>query len=173
MRSYALTALLAGSAFSAPHPQALDFAAIDEAGTIPQPSIPVVNAEKATTVVDYNPTEAAASVAAAVLADPSDTSVKVKRDDNSGCKIQPEADDTAENFLANTEFSDAANAATTPSGYTQSFKNLKASNNAMGYMGYSTLKTYDTDACAARCNAITGCSVRIIKTRREHYADIL
>lgn len=168
MRSYALAALLASSAFAAPRPQGLDFAAIDEAGVIPEPSIPVVDAEAATTVVDYEPTAAAASVSAAVQAGPTDTVIEKRAVDNSGCTVQPAEDDTSDIFLANTEFSDAALAASTPAGYSKSFEDLKGSNNAMGYMGYSLLKTgYDTETCASRCNAITGCSAFNVYYERD------
>ena len=37
------------------------------------------------------------------------------------------------------------------------FTNLNVSNNAYGYMGYTSLSTYDTEKCAAKCNAINGC----------------
>ncbi|THV51538.1 hypothetical protein BGAL_0107g00100 [Botrytis galanthina] len=65
--------------------------------------------------------------------------LKVKR---TACEAQPAgatgalayASDSPSAFLANPGFSDAASAASTPAGYTQSFQNIKASNNANGYM---------------------------------------
>lgn len=167
MRFYTLAALLAGSAIAAPRPQALDFEAIDEAGTVAVPSIPVVNAEQATNGVDYVPTAAAGSAAAAVNADPSNTSLKVKRD-KSGCAKQPDSADTAENFVADTKYSAVADGASAiPTGYFLSFQNLKASSQTLGYMGYSTLESYDVDMCASRCNDIVGCSAFNIYFERD------
>ncbi|KAK5118683.1 hypothetical protein LTR85_007889 [Meristemomyces frigidus] len=65
--------------------------------------------------------------------------------------------DTASAFLAYPSFSAVASAAPTPPGYTNTFTNQQASNNAYGYLGYTTLKTYDTVTCASKCNAINGC----------------
>jgi hypothetical protein len=58
-------------------------------------------------------------------------------------------DDTVSAFAANT--------APVPSGYSNTFTNLNASNNAYGYMGYTALSSYDTEKCASKCNAINGC----------------
>ncbi|KAF1821861.1 uncharacterized protein K489DRAFT_321376, partial [Dissoconium aciculare CBS 342.82] len=66
--------------------------------------------------------------------------------------------DTPSAFLALPDFGKAALAAKTPSGYFQSFQNLNASNNAYGYLGYTTLTTYDVNKCAAKCTALTGCA---------------
>ncbi|KAG9653644.1 glycoside hydrolase, partial [Aureobasidium melanogenum] len=68
----------------------------------------------------------------------------------------PEADTVAA-FTANAAFAAAASSAPTPSGYSNTFTNLNASNNAYGYMGYTTLNSYDTNLCASKCNAINGC----------------
>ncbi|KAH0289685.1 hypothetical protein KCU84_g18009, partial [Aureobasidium melanogenum] len=46
------------------------------------------------------------------------------------------ADDTVAAFAANTAFAAAALSAPTPSGYSNTFTNLNASNNAYGYLGY-------------------------------------
>jgi hypothetical protein len=66
-------------------------------------------------------------------------------------------DDTVSAFAANTAFAAAAFNAPVPSGYSNTFTNLNASNNAYGYMGYTTLSSYDTEKCAAKCNVINGC----------------
>lgn len=66
--------------------------------------------------------------------------------------------DTAEAFLAFEDFKTTAEGAPVPSGYKQTFKNLKASNSAYGYMGYTELESYNTALCASKCDAITGCS---------------
>lgn len=65
--------------------------------------------------------------------------------------------DTAEAFASWPAFAAAANGAPTPAGYINTFKNLNASNNAFGYMGYQAMATYDTNACAALCDARDGC----------------
>jgi hypothetical protein len=65
--------------------------------------------------------------------------------------------DTPANFFAVPDLANNALAALTPSGYTQVFKNLNASNSAYGYLGYTTYKTYDVASCAAKCNSIAGC----------------
>lgn len=31
-------------------------------------------------------------------------------------------------------------------------------NNAMGYMGFTLMDTYDVTACSQKCNAIDGCA---------------
>ncbi|KAI4728672.1 hypothetical protein E4T49_03498 [Aureobasidium sp. EXF-10728] len=67
------------------------------------------------------------------------------------------SDDTVAAFVANTAFAAAASSAPVPSGYSNTFTNLNASNNAYGYMGYTTLTSYDTEKCASKCNAINGC----------------
>jgi hypothetical protein len=66
-------------------------------------------------------------------------------------------DDTVSAFASNTAFAAAASSAPIPAGYSNTFTNLNASNNAYGYMGYTTLSSYDTLKCASKCNAINGC----------------
>jgi hypothetical protein len=66
-------------------------------------------------------------------------------------------DDTVSAFASNTAFAAAASSAPIPAGYSNTFTNLNASNNAYGYMGYTTLSSYDTIKCASKCNAINGC----------------
>lgn len=65
--------------------------------------------------------------------------------------------DTASAFLALPAFAATASAAPIPSGYTQTYENLEGSSNAYGYMGFTTMDSYDTEACASKCDAITGC----------------
>jgi len=160
MRSYAMAALLAGAAVASPLPQGFDFAAIDALSPVPTPSIPIVNAAAAQTTITFAATQAASSVSAAVQANPTDTTPKmVKRVDDSSCAVQPAADDTAENFSSNTTFSDAANGAITPDGWTLAYANQAGSSSGIyGYMGYSVMNSYDPAACTADCDAIEGCS---------------
>ncbi|XP_014554341.1 hypothetical protein COCVIDRAFT_50074, partial [Bipolaris victoriae FI3] len=65
--------------------------------------------------------------------------------------------DSPEAFLAFSELSDAASSAKTPEGYVNVFQNKKASSQTSSYMGYFSLSTYDTEACAAKCSTTTGC----------------
>ncbi|TKA80898.1 hypothetical protein B0A55_01662 [Friedmanniomyces simplex] len=173
MRSYAVAALLAGAAVASPVPQGFDFNAIDALDPVATPSIPIVNAAAAQTTITFSATLAASSVSSAVLANPSDTSLKmVKRVDDSACAVQPAADDTDENFSSNTAFSDAATDAVTPDGWTLAYSNQAGSSEGVyGYMGYSILDTYDTASCAAQCDAIVGCSSVNIYFERDPSID--
>ncbi|KAI5195935.1 hypothetical protein AUEXF2481DRAFT_25525 [Aureobasidium subglaciale EXF-2481] len=65
--------------------------------------------------------------------------------------------DTPAAFASNSDFASVASSAPVPSGYTNTFVNANASNNAYGYLGFTTLSTFDTAKCAAKCNAIYGC----------------
>ncbi|KFY40340.1 hypothetical protein V495_05477 [Pseudogymnoascus sp. VKM F-4514 (FW-929)] len=79
------------------------------------------------------------------------------------CSAQPAgagpipSPDTDSAFLAYASFASSASGAPTPPGYTNTFTNLQASVNAYGYMGYTTLSTYDTSQCATQCSQIHGC----------------
>ncbi|KAI4733422.1 glycoside hydrolase, partial [Aureobasidium sp. EXF-8845] len=64
-----------------------------------------------------------------------------------------------------------ASAAATPSGYTQAFKNLNASNNAYGYLGFTNLASYDSEKCASKCNAISGCAAFNLYYERDPSKD--
>ncbi|KAK8119239.1 uncharacterized protein PG998_003865 [Apiospora kogelbergensis] len=126
-------------------------------------------------VVPYDGDAAAASAAAAVTADldnaPKRRSiVNIKR---SPCQTQPvgagpvPSPDTASAFLSYAAFASQASAAPVPSGYTQAFSNIAASSSAYGYMGYTTLQSYDTALCASKCDAISGCSAINIYFERD------
>ena len=176
MRYTLITAALVGAAFAGPieKRQDFDWDAIDAMDPVPTPDIPIVSAAAAQTTVSYAPAVAASSVSSAILADPTDTSLKVKRAiDNSGCAASavPSSSDTDSAFLANPTQTDAAKAASTPTGYTQSFSNLQGSSNAYGYMGYSLLTSYDTATCATRCNKIKGCSAFNVYYERDPSID--
>ncbi|KEQ68676.1 hypothetical protein M436DRAFT_26027, partial [Aureobasidium namibiae CBS 147.97] len=75
--------------------------------------------------------------------------------------------DTPANFLALGDFASAANKAETPSGYQQTFVNQQASNNANGYLGYTTLPTYDVASCSKKCDFIVGCQAFNIYFERD------
>jgi hypothetical protein len=160
MRSFAAAVLLAGAAIASPVPQDLDWDAIDALDPVPTADIPIVDAAAAQTTITFSATQAASSVSAAVIADPTDVTPKmIKRVDDSGCTVQPTADDTSDNFSSNSAFSTAASNAPTPSGWTLAYSNQAGSSEGVyGYQGYSVLETYDTTLCAARCDAIVGCS---------------
>jgi hypothetical protein len=160
MRSIAAAVLLAGAVVASPVPQDLDWDAIDALDPVPTPDIPVVDAAAAQTTITFSATQAASSVSAAVIADPTDVTPKMlKRVDDSGCAVQPTADDTADDFSSNTAFASAATNAPTPKGWTLAYSNQAGSSEGVyGYQGYSILDTYDTALCAARCDAIVGCS---------------
>lgn len=162
MRSYAALALLAGAAVANPVPQEIDWSAVDVLEPVAEASVPVVDAEAAQTTVTYAATQAASSVSAAVMADPTKASPKkVRRSDNSGCDeaIQPAAGDTVEAFKSNDAFSQAAKNAVTPNGYYLAYKDQDgASEGVYGYMGFSVLDEYNVATCADRCNGVEGCS---------------
>ncbi|KAI5924611.1 hypothetical protein F4810DRAFT_131990 [Camillea tinctor] len=65
--------------------------------------------------------------------------------------------DTDTAFLAFDELSYAAINADVPTGYVQTYSDLQASSSAYGYLGYTTLSSYDTAAAASQCDSITGC----------------
>ncbi|TGO90243.1 hypothetical protein BPOR_0073g00180 [Botrytis porri] len=174
---FALVALTAEGANAAPHPQKIDFKSLNPVVQSVQ-SVPVgITAE----VVTYNPTAATSSAAAAVT---TKTTLATKRKTgqlearDSDCSTQPAtiytgtnpADDP-ESFLAYQPFADTANSAATPSGFTRSFVNLKASNNALKYMGFTQLPTYDTKVCASKCSDITGCNAFNIYYERDPSVD--
>lgn len=65
--------------------------------------------------------------------------------------------DTAEAFYNSKALSDSAFFAATPSNWTRSFVNQRASVRSTHYLGYAELDKYDPQYCAARCNNITKC----------------
>lgn len=167
MKSTFMLAALAALVAAAPHPQDIDFSMVLAA---PNPTYSEAIGVSAQ-VVTYN----AATILAAATATIADVSVVetdvAKRDamldveKRAACDPQPagatgaptQTTDTAPAFASNTAFASIASAAPTPAGYSNTFTNLNASNNAMGYMGFTTLQTYDVQTCAAQCNKINGC----------------
>jgi hypothetical protein len=134
-----------------------------------------------TETINYDENAAAASVIAEVT---STTDNAPQRRDVLGnhlrthakrgpCEAQPPgagpipSPDTAAAFLSNSVYEATATAAPVPSGYRQTFSNLAASSSAYGYMGYTTLQSYDTALCASKCNAINGCSAINIYFERD------
>ncbi|PNS16124.1 hypothetical protein CAC42_4525 [Sphaceloma murrayae] len=165
MRFYSTAAAIAGlvasvSAAPAPVPQDIDF---DLVYALPNPSSSVALGVTAQ-VVTYDPTSVVKDAIPQITQDPHNDEPSAAVRKRAACKAQPAgakgaptvADDPA-SFKNSTALADAALKAVTPAGYTQTFKNLQASNNAYGYMGYSTLDSYDTQTCANRCSKINGC----------------
>ncbi|GAM90385.1 hypothetical protein ANO11243_084280 [Dothideomycetidae sp. 11243] len=163
MRSHiSLAAMLAlAAAAPAPIPQDIDFDLVD---ALPAPTYSIAVGATAQ-VITYDPSAivsaAQAQITSDVASDPAVTLVK-----RTACAPQPTgaknapvvATDTPTAFSNNTAFASIALAAPVPSGYVQRFQNLNASNNAYGYMGYTTLDSYDTALCAKKCTALKGCS---------------
>ena len=177
MRSTFVAAALAAVAAAKPLPQELDFDLLETISAIPTATVPVVGISA--TTVEYNPTTASAAVAASVSASGIVTSVAEKRDieRRSACAPQPTGagplttPDTVAAFKANPVYSSAAVQASTPAGYTNAFTNLNASNNAYGYLGYTTLPSYDVASCSAKCDAIQGCQSFNIYYERDPSVD--
>ncbi|KAF4543528.1 Carbohydrate-binding protein [Lasiodiplodia theobromae] len=65
---------------------------------------------------------------------------------------------TYDKFKADAKIASVANAAATPQGYFQNFKNNDGANSAYAYLGYTVLDTgYDVAACAKTCTDKDGC----------------
>ncbi|TIA26524.1 hypothetical protein D6C81_00676 [Aureobasidium pullulans] len=157
----------AALAAALPAPQEIDLDMV-----IAQPDISYTTTASSVT---YDVTSIAAqatsdisSISVDISAIATQTPVAVRRNvgKRAACAAQPTGvasyavntpDDTASAFSANPSFAAAASAAPIPSGYSNTFTNLNASNNAYGYMGYTALSSYDTEKCASKCNAINGC----------------
>jgi hypothetical protein len=75
--------------------------------------------------------------------------------------------DTDVGFLTDPYYSQIASAASPPTGYSEAFKNKQGSNNALGYLGFSLMSTYDTSVCAGRCDKINGCQAINIYFERD------
>jgi hypothetical protein len=170
MRSFTVAAAFAAMAVAnpVPQPQGFDWKAIDALSAIPAVTIPVVDVAAKASTVAFDASAAASSIAAVVKSSGVDSTassgLKVRAAAVT-CKTQPPGagptvhnPDTPEAFLAYDYFKAQAVAAPTPGGYYNAFTNLQASNNAYGYMGYTLLNEYSTQACAAKCDAISGCA---------------
>ena len=100
-----------------------------------------------------------------------------KRDAGTICVPQPtgishtSTPATPAGFMAAPSYPAQALAAAVPSGYTQTFSNLNASNSATQYMGYTLLSSYDPQTCATQCSGITGCNAFNIYFERDPSVD--
>ena len=159
--SIILSGLAAGLAAAAPAPQSmgLDLAAI-KAINVPAPTGAPVAVAALSAVPTYN-TVAAASAASATAVVTEGAS-KRKRD-SSDCQPLPAGagpvatPDTDSAFLSSTTIYNTADSADQPQGYSLAFSNSKGSVSGSVYMGYYTLNSYDTVACAHYCDAADGC----------------
>ncbi|THX48054.1 hypothetical protein D6D06_09315 [Aureobasidium pullulans] len=182
--SYALPALAANLVAALPAPQEID---LDMVLDTPDPTFSEAVGVVAQTIT-YDTasliavaTAAASSVSIEISDVLSQTAVVSKRAAPATCVPQPSGatsaptyaagTDNAANFLANNYYSSVASAAPTPTGYNMAFVNQQASNNAFGYMGFSSLDTYDVATCASRCTAMNGCVSINIYFERDPSVD--
>ena len=158
------SSLVYGALFAFAAAQDLDWDVVTDLDPQPTPSIPVVYATSGSAIatavtLTYSESAILAAVSSALQADPSDAapldnSVNKRDTVTTSCKAQPTgagpvpSPDSPSAFISYTVLANSASAAPVPSGYVQTFKNLQASNNAFGYLGYTTLTKYDTQACA-------------------------
>ena len=167
--SLAAIPLLAANLVTAfPAPQELD---LDLVAAVPDPTYTEavgVTAQAVTydaTALAAQATEAVSSVSIDIDNVLSSTAIAGYKAKRTACAPQPTGiaayavknPDTAAAFASNSAFSSKALSAATPNGYTLQFQNLNASSSAYGYMGFTTLKEYDTGACAQKCSATKGC----------------
>lgn len=75
--------------------------------------------------------------------------------------------DTADGFLADDSLHNIAKNAKDPKGYASTFKDLNAAVNANTYLGFDTLKSYDVDSCAAKCDNTDLCTSFNIYIERD------
>ncbi|KAI9650013.1 hypothetical protein NHQ30_000026 [Ciborinia camelliae] len=173
-----LVALTAAGANAAPHPQNIDFESLSPVVQYAHSVPDGITSENVT----YNFVAAASSAAAPVPYSSADQGYTPGRKRSAkqlivrdgDCSVQPASiytgtnpPDDPDSFLAYKPFADAANRALTPPGYTKYFSNLKASNEALKYMGFTNLPTYDTALCASKCTAINGCNAINIYFERD------
>ncbi|KAF4549282.1 Hypothetical protein D9617_22g066270 [Elsinoe fawcettii] len=154
-------------------PQDIEF---DLVQALPNPSSSVATGVTEQ-IVTYDPTAILSEAEPQITADIKESAVPLEK--RKACDPQPTgakyaptvSTDTPTAFTNNAAFSSLAVNAPVPTGYIQRFTNLKASNNAYGYMGFTTLDTYDTKLCAKKCSAIKGCSAFNIYFERAPSVD--
>ncbi|KAH6660297.1 hypothetical protein BKA67DRAFT_641420 [Truncatella angustata] len=160
--------------------QGFDFGVIDAA---PVAVTTTLSIGAGSTTIEYNSATAIANVVADVSANfisrnlSSKSALKNrlpagKRDGS--CNVQPSgagpvpSPDTPGAFLADPDFSSVAIDAQTPSGFVRSSLNLRGSNSAYASMGHTALDSYDSQTCANKCRAITGCMRSISISSATH-----
>ncbi|KAK8030704.1 hypothetical protein PG990_000438 [Apiospora arundinis] len=75
--------------------------------------------------------------------------------------------DTAAGFVADAALHQIAKSAKDPKGYASTFKDLTAAVNANTYLGFDTLKSYDVDFCAKKCDNTNLCTSFNIYMERD------
>lgn len=127
--------------------------------------------------VVYQTAADAPLVTVTTLSAPAATGNSKPKRDATTCYPQPtgiahkSSPDTAAAFRADAYYSQAAQSAQTPLGFTSVFNNTGASPNADGYLGFTLLPTYDVQTCAEKCNAIAGCTSVNVYFERDPSVD--
>jgi hypothetical protein len=183
MRSFVLLSAAAALTLASPVPQELDFSLID---TVETPSNVTVPTNTEELVVIYDSDSAAAAVQTSVLTGQTEIDISNSTTNSTGsstlrrrgtCAAQASGSgpvpspDTASAFLSYSAFASAASAAATPSGYPPPVPTLHASNHAYGYLGFTNLASYDSEKCASKCNAISGCAAFNLYYERDPSKD--
>ncbi|KAK8101001.1 hypothetical protein PG999_011375 [Apiospora kogelbergensis] len=75
--------------------------------------------------------------------------------------------DSAAGFVADAALHKIAQSAKDPKGYASTFKDLTAAVNANTYLGFDTLKSYDVDFCANKCDNTNLCTSFNIYMERD------
>lgn len=167
-------AALAALGLAAPTPQGIDFDAVD---SLPPPPTYTVDIGPASQMITFDAASALASLVAEVesVAIPTGislplTSLRKRTIQCEGSTMEPVGagpvpiPNTAAAFEADTTYDMTASAAPIPPGYSMVFGPTDASTQTYGYIGYTTLETYDTISCAQQCNDIENCvSINICK----------
>ncbi|KAG9516984.1 hypothetical protein KCV07_g6449, partial [Aureobasidium melanogenum] len=179
MRTF-IPALVALSALASAQSTSIDVAAISVAIPTSVFALPVVYVTKegipaltattlastATGISDPSATDvfdSAADASAAILS-ASSVSIGLIKRDSTTCIPQPTGisynsnPDTPAAFAADQYYVSQSSGAGIPSGFTETFHSLNASNSADNYMGYTLLSSYDVSSCASDCSAISGCN---------------
>ncbi|KAI4210931.1 MAG: hypothetical protein LQ351_006250 [Letrouitia transgressa] len=171
MRSSLIIPALAGLTLAVPKPQLTNIDALDK---LPDPVL--VSAPLA--VANDNPPDVDAPPIQPITAPPStkkrDVSLS-RRDGN--CAPQPSGSgpvpspDTVEAFKSSSQLQALATNAPQPDGYSTVFTNLDGSLSASNYMGLYTLTSFDTLACAQKCDAAPGCLAINLYIERDPTLD--
>lgn len=166
MRSTLLLSTLALLANAAPHPrpQGID---LDVVQAAPQPTDVIDSSTTTGEIVTFDSESAISAIIASVISGDDEAVVDISNstsdpipDTNlerraalrarTACATQivgygpVPSPDTPAVFSSYSAYASAALNAPTPSGYKSIYTNMNASNNAPAYLGYTTLKSYDT-----------------------------
>ncbi|TGO55923.1 hypothetical protein BOTNAR_0234g00140 [Botryotinia narcissicola] len=161
MRPIIIASAFAALTFANPLPQDIDLGAID---ALPQAEVSAAPVGVSSQVFAVKPVSDVVLEGAAAVNDvaaPDGAARKrnlVKRD----CEQQP---------LGYGPNSKVASKAPTPQGYTLAFSELKGSTQTTSYLGYKTLKSYDTVECAQYCDQQDGCIAFNIYFERDPTVD--